>query len=273
MPLSQELIRKYWDQQESTYAKIYKLGMREFVNQNTNSKDAFTCYDGKLCCIDEGTTGQEHLAGVGILWENQEELKIYIKKAKIKKIFSHANCGAAVLYAKKNNLDVSKSDEYSKEYAKNLAKELGLAWEHMEENNVNRPKSFHVARIIYYDGTNHFDYTLAKCFPPGFEVSRGMTNAKNAFEEVKLCCSMILDPNYGFGAFVDEFNPIVICPIGDCNNPEFTRGALTEEIANFLPKLNAEFGRKFIISGFTAPKQTLLDKIRLPQYFQDKLSI
>jgi len=127
MSLSKELIRKYWDQQESTYAKIYKLGMQEFVNQNSSSKDAFNCYDGKLCCIDEGTTGQEHLAGAGILWEEQEELKVYIKKAKIKKIFSHANCGAVALYAKKNNLDVSKSDEYGKEYAKNLAKELGLA--------------------------------------------------------------------------------------------------------------------------------------------------
>jgi len=61
-----------------------------------------------------------------------------------------------------------------------------------------------------------------------------MSNAKNAYDEVKLCCDLILDPNHGFGAMVDEFNPIVICPIGDFSNPKLTRGALTEEIANFF---------------------------------------
>lgn len=264
----QNRIVEYWQSQQPIFEKIYKTGMEEYLKASPTAKMAFACNDGCLGCIDEGLSGQEHLAGSGILWENREELKKHVIKAKIKKIYSHSHCGAAKLYAQRHNLDVSKSDEYGMEFAKNLAKELGILWEHLGESKLHRPVGFHIARIIYYDATNHFDYKLSSCFPPGFEVSRGLSDKKHALEEVKICAGLILDTKGGFGSLIDEEHPIIICPISSSNDKVLNRSVLTEEIANLLPSLNAEFGKKFFVTGFTAPRYNLLDKINLQSYFK-----
>lgn len=269
MPLTRQNKLEFWNSQQPIFEKIYAQGMNKYVQQNRQIKQAFGCNDGCLCCIDEGITGQEHLAGAGILWEDFEELKRHLSKAKVKKIFSHSNCGAAKLYAEKNNLDVNNSDQYGKDFAKHLASELGISWEHVEENQLHRPNTFHIARIIYYDATNHFDYSRSSGFPPGFEVSRAISDKHHALEEVRFCASVILDENNGFGDLVNEDNPIIICPIANEDDKNLNRSTLTEEIANLLPSLNAEFGKVFMVSGFTAPKSNFLDKISLPHYFRN----
>ncbi len=268
MSATAEIKLKYWNQQQQIYKQIYQNGMVDYLKNRHNSKKAFVCNDGCLCCIDEGTFGQEHLAGAGILWEDREKLKRCIKKAKIKKIISHQNCGAAKLYAQKYNLDENKSDEYAIQFAKNLAEELGLKWEHLGTEKMNRPEQFHIARIIYYDATNHFNYILADCFPPGFEVSRGLSDKKEALEELKICVKMILNNEHGFGELITEENPLIICPIASNTNKELDRATLTEEIANFLLKLSSEYRRKILVSGFTEPRLNLLDKINQQPYFK-----
>lgn len=259
---------KYWEDQQHTFKEIYSKGMVAYIKNNQCARKAFACNDGCLCCVDEGTFGQEHLAGAGILWEDREKLKQYIRKAKIKKISSHENCGAAKIYTQLHNLDENKSDEYAVAFAKTLAEEMGLKWEHFSLEKMNRPEEFHISRIIYYDATNHFNYILANCFPPGLEVSRGLCDKKNALAELKLCIQIILDNDNGYGQLITEETPIVICPIASGNNDELDRATLTEEIANFILKLGGDQRRRILVSGFTQPKLNLFDIINQQQYFK-----
>jgi hypothetical protein len=263
----------YWNEQNELFRKIYAQGMANYVVGLPSFKNAFACNDQCLCCIDEGTTGQEHLAGLGILWEDRAELIAALKKAKIKKIVSHTSCGAAMLYARLNNLDQCKADEYGKDFARSIAEELGIKWEHTDLSKMHRPADFHIARIVYYDSTGHFDYTRVKGLPPGFEISRNLADSKHALQELEISIGLAMDVTHGFGNLINEQNPLVICPIGNPRIERLSRGALTEEIANLMPKLIQQFSNRIIVSGFTAPEgPSFLDRIRPDRYFQKVLT-
>jgi len=74
-----------------------------------------------------------------------------MKDYKVEEVTSHDDCGAAKLYAQLKDLEMSKSDEYAKDFSKRLAKKAGLPYRHIK---VDTP---HAARCIYVDFTNRFN--------------------------------------------------------------------------------------------------------------------
>ena len=241
----EELIKSFGDNQ-LIMEEIYKNGFSSYVESLKDLSKAFEGNDHCIRCMDEGTPGGLHSAGSGILRDEAEVLKAF-KKAGVKKITSHDGCGAAGLYAKANNLDVSKADEYGKEFAKNLAKKLGIPYEHISSSEMNRPSNNHIARIAYYDNTGDFNYTKVKGLPAGFIISRGIQGAKDSIAEAIVAVN-IATGDHGFGSLITDENPFVISVIAK------NKGEL-EKIQSELSGLKESFGKKIIIDGFIAPKK------------------
>ncbi len=111
---------EYW---ETLLLKQTVFG--NYIKGLDNLKDAFKSKDRSLRCIDEGCRGSIRLAGSGILYQDKAKS---VLSGKIDGIYSHDQCGAAAIYARQNNLDLSKDDEYGIEWSKKLAKEMGVPY-------------------------------------------------------------------------------------------------------------------------------------------------
>ena len=192
-------------------------------------------------CMDEGTPGGYHYAGSGILRE-KEEVVAEFKAAGVKKITSHDGCGAAALYAKANGIDVSEADVYGKKFAQEIAARLGLPYEHISAEQMNRPKEFHVSRIAYYDGTGRFDYQAAKELPAGFIISRGIQKDSASIEEAKVAFN-IATGDHGFADKINTENPFVFVVVGKTE----------EEVNRLTSELSGLVNERARIEKFIAP--------------------
>lgn len=245
---SAHLAKEIWDKQQPLFVELYRDGAGKYFGGIESLAKAFELKDHCVRCMDEGTPTGIHLAGSGILLgvdKGAEALKL----AGCDGIYSHAECGAAGIYARTNGLDAAKADEYGIEYAKNVAEKLGVEYKgHIGIDNMARPSGLHVARVAYYDGTGKFDFTADEKMPPGFVVSRRYVDAAYALEEVKVAIS-IATGGHGFGELITTENPFMIVVIGDKTNADFGLDKLRTELAE-IEKAN---GSKVKVDGFVAP--------------------
>ena len=241
------LAKEIWQKQDSLFTELYKTGAAGFFGKNGNLAKAFVLKDRSVRCMDEGTPTGVHLAGSGILM-GEEKAAAALKIAECDGVYSHAECGAAGIYARTNNLDAAKADEYGIEWSKKIAEKLGVPYKgHIAIGKMARPSGLHVARIAYYDGTGKFDFTADEKMPPGFVVGRRYVDAAYALEEVKVAIS-IATGGHGFGELITAEAPFLIVVIGDPNNADFSVEKLKVELAE-IEKAN---GGKVKVDGFTA---------------------
>lgn len=199
---------KYWLNGAEKYKKIL-LGAKSYFDSIPDRMKAFELKDRCLRCMDEGAPGGIHLAGSGILM-NLAEAERIVKEARIEGIYSHEECGAAGIYAKKENLDPASADEYGEEWAKTLAERLNLPYlGHINIGEMRRPVGLHIATVAYYDNTGEFDYALVSALPPGFVISRKYLSAEYAKMELATAASIALG-HHGFGDKFTAKSPFII---------------------------------------------------------------
>jgi hypothetical protein len=241
----QEEKEQIWREQQPIFEEIQNQGFSGYVNSLENLEEAFHA-DRLIRCIDEGTPDGIHSAGSGILMDKAAAVKAF-HEAGATGVTSHEGCGAAKLYAVEKGLDLSKSDEYGKEWAEELAEALNLPYAgHIEANQMARPEGFHIARVVYYDGTGKFNYSAVKELPPGFIISRKFIGETEAEKEIGIAESIAMG-DHGFGDLITEDNPFLIVAIGDS---EASTAKLKQEIEN----ISHNYGKRVKIDGFVAPE-------------------
>jgi hypothetical protein len=241
-----EAVKKAFEEQNALMQTIYANGMQKYSEGISDLNKAFSSEDKAVRCIDEGTPGGVHLAGSGILLGIDKAAEALIK-AGCAGISSHAECGAAGIYARENNLDASKSDEYGKEFAIKLAEKMGVPYKgHIEIGAMKRPSGFHTARVCYYDGTGKFDPALCGKLPAGFVISRRYIDSAYALEEVKVAVG-IATGGHGYGDLITPETPFLLIAVGDKTNPEFSLENLQKE----LSAIAESSAGKVKVDGFT----------------------
>ncbi len=244
----QHLAEEIWNKQNPIFAELYKAGAAAYFGGIDHLAKAFELKDHCVRCMDEGTPTGIHLAGSGILL-GVEKAALVLQNANCDGVYSHAECGAAGIYARQNNLDPAKADEYGISYAKSVAEQMGVPYKgHITINQMARPSGLHVARVAYYDGTGKFDFTANEKMPPGFVVGRRYVDSTYALEEVKVAIN-IATGGHGFGSLITAENPFLIVVIGDKANSDFSVDKLKKE----LEEIEQANGGKVKVDGFTAP--------------------
>lgn len=217
-----------WRNQSATLKAIRKQGMQAYVDSLEGIEEAFESDDHTLCCIDEGTPfGDMRSAGSGILLEGEDRAKFIeeLKRAGVKEVTSHTGCGAAALYREKMGITDKSVDEVAQEGARRMAEELGVPYSgHITE--LARPKEFHNARVVYFDGTGSFNPSAVKGLPAGFVVSRKFMTPEQARIETRITMSIAFG-DHGFGKKFSENEPLVVVAIGA---GELTTAQLLKEL-------------------------------------------
>ncbi|TAN85213.1 MAG: hypothetical protein EPN14_01355 [Gallionella sp.] len=244
-----EQAKKYWEQQSELMKKIRAGGMAEYVKTIPNLAQGFTLADRWLRCIDEGTAGGVHMAGSGILL-GVEAAAGAARAAGATTITSHEECGAAKLYAKEKGLDEEKSDTYGQEFARDLAKKLGVNYCHLPLSEMARPAGLHVARVAYYDGTGKFDPARVPELPAGFVISRRYLKPDYARRECEIAISIALG-HHGFGELFTEDTPFILVVVGDPKEKMFSLGSLRTEVE----EIARAHGGRVAVDAFVSPVQ------------------
>ena len=205
-----------WKKQSGALDVIFKNGMQAYVDSLDGVESAFETEDHTLCCIDEGTPqGDRRSAGSGILMEGEDRAKFIqeLKRAGVKEVTSHAGCGAAMLYREKMGITDKSVDEVAQEGARRIAEELGVPYKgHITE--LARPKEFHNARVVYFDGTGSFNPSAVEGLPAGFVVSRKFMTPEQARAEAGIAMSIAFG-DHGFGKKFSAQEPLVVVAIGE----------------------------------------------------------
>lgn len=241
-------IEEHWNKQADIFRRLYNSGVEPYIKK-IPIEQAFHTKDRNLRCIDEGTPdGTVHLAGSGILLGLEKAQKT-LAPAQIDGIYSHAECGAAGIYARDNNLDPTRADEYGIQFAQQLAERLGVTYKgHIGIEDMKRPHGLHIARAAYYDATGKFTPSQTNGLPPGFVISRKYLEPNYAKKEAEIAVSIALG-KHGFGEKFTKELPFIIIPIGAPNNPNTSLDKLKAELEQIALKNKG----RVIIDGFTAP--------------------
>ena len=205
-----------WHEQEAKLKAIYEHGFEAYAEKLDNAKEAFENNEHKLCCIDEGVPeGDMRAAGSGILMEGEARAE-FIKKLKaagVKEVTSHAGCGAAGLFREKMGITDKTADEVAIEGAKKIAEELGVPYAgHITE--LQRPKEFHDARVVYVDATGSFNPANVKELPKGFVISQKYMAPEQAISEAALAAAIAFG-HHGFEKKFTEKSPLMMVWIGE----------------------------------------------------------
>ena len=241
-----------------------------FANLENGGSGAFDVCNVTLGCIDEGVDGDLNLAGSGILMldievkngelklisaEKLKKILLKMKNAGLRTITSHQGCGAMGLFAKKHNVTSEKAIGFGSQTLQALTLELGLTYQHINASEMHRPAELHTARVIYVDGTGHFNpYAIgAGHLPQGFSISRKFTDAEYALEEIKISLDIAFDDQHGFGKKFTKETPLIIIAIGgDESKGEIPLETLMAELQDGLD--GSEYAGRFKIDGLEAPK-------------------
>lgn len=257
---SQERAKREWKKDDAAITDMYEKGVEAHIASVSNLAGAFQLADRGIRCIDEGTTGGIHIAGQGILLE-EDKATAAIAASKANAILSHDGCGAAnIAYkglsdAERDALKkqgIETSDQYGIMRSKEIAQAAGIEYAgHIPAENMVRPADMHNARVVYYDGTGRFDNSkLPAGVPNGFVVSRRYLEKGYALKETDVSAG-IATGNHGFGDRITPKTPLLIIPIGDPRNPEFSTERLTKELKE--SGIVAKYDNRVKIDGFTAP--------------------
>jgi hypothetical protein len=255
--------QKVWESELGVFDGIEKLGMQKFVETIHGMDKAFHA-DKCLRCIDEGTTGGEHLAGSGILL-SEEALIEAMKKGEIDRVTSHQNCGAAkeflaritdgriapppAWYTELDPSDQKDPEKVAFAFGEHQEKKFGVPHEHISAGDMERPSDMHIARAAYFDGTGSFDFSQVKDLPKGFGISRRILTSVDARKEVALSASIAMDKDHGLGDFITSEHPFYIIVVGDPDDPNYSVETLTAE----LEGVEAESEGRIKVIGFTKP--------------------
>jgi hypothetical protein len=255
--LQQERLR-YWRVQEPLFAQISKMGWQRYVDSLPHAKNAFQLSDRDVRCIDERTPGGIHLAGSGILIQDQAEE--ILRSAGATGIWSHAECGAARMAGQELRCEESLPagrhgavpslrglfdvDSIAKEWAMAIADRLRVPYKgHIPQELLKGPAAFHIARVIYVDDTGVFDPSKHHGFPPGFVISRKYLPPEYARKEVEIAISIAFGA-HGFKDLLTSENPLQIVLIADPSEKNAQSSAFDD--------LRHE---RVFVNGFVAPME------------------
>ena len=224
-----------WLKGQEKISGILEQGMESYVDQMPDLENAFVEGDHTLCCMDEGVAqGDMRSAGSGILTEGPEREAFIakLKAAGVKDVTSHEGCGAAGLYKEKHGITDMTVDEVAIEQAKRMAEELDVPYKgHVTE--LDRPKEFHNARVVYLDGTGRFNPSRVSELPQGFVVSARYMTPEQALSEVQLAIKIAFG-EHGFGDKFSQDDPLVVVAIGDSTEPDFAGKDLERELKSII---------------------------------------
>ncbi|MBI5793791.1 hypothetical protein HZA87_01750 [Candidatus Uhrbacteria bacterium] len=238
-----------WLRQQEVISKILDHGMEAYVDQIPDLEQAFDSNEHTLCCMDEGVAlGDLRSAGSGILTQGAERAAFIakLKAAGVKDIMSHEGCGAAGLYRDRHGITDKTVDEVAIEQTQKIARELGVPYKgHVTE--LDRPKEFHNARVVYVDGTGRFNPSRVPGLPQGFVVSARFMTPEQALSEVQLAIHIAFG-EHGFGGKFTQDDPLVVVAIGDSTASGFSGTDLQRELQTILGE------KRIRVDQFSVPR-------------------
>lgn len=178
--------------------------------------------EGTLGCIDEGARVNISEAGSGILYRRdtykslKDRRKAYVdnlheRKVNVKKVTSHAYCGACAACAKEMGYE-GDSDKLGQEFSQGLAEDLNVSYSFIDAKSMKRPGAIHNAPGIFYSpgSVPNFDEVG---LPHFMKVNRGaLNNHEHAVAELGLGVDILHGP-HGFGSrFTKEKPCLIIVP-------------------------------------------------------------
>ena len=190
-----------------------------FQSGMSHDKHAFPEKVHSLCCMDERVVSERndsvYSAGSGILIKDNPKKRAAfvgeLKKAGVKNVTTHEGCGAVSLYAKQKNISVEEAQVEARQWAKDLSKELGGAYE--GELTVS-PQDYHVAQVAYYDFTGRFNPSMTGDYPAGFVISRKYMPAEDATAQTSVGVG-IAKGDHGYGKRFDKKTPFTIVIVAE----------------------------------------------------------
>ncbi len=216
--------------------ELQQLGARKLFLKNKNIRQAFRGSE-TLTCGDEGITFGIHSPGSGVLLSD-DMCRRMVQRAEITELTGHDNCGAFALAFP--NIAKEDRNRVCREYNKGRANVYGLSYRHLTAEEMNRPKTFHNAVAIYYDGTGEFN--RIEGLPPGFVISRYYSPA--AEEELKRYMTIAMG-NDGLGSFFSTHTPLHVIALAHPTDRQFSLKRLQQEIY----RVAKGHGNRVVIDG------------------------
>ncbi len=240
-------VQQYFEQQSDTLQKIYNGELEKHIQSQPHWKEAFGVVHRRIVCIDEGVAEEGlHIAGSGILLGEDRTFEI-AKNAGVDEVTAHELCGAAALYTANNKQPADKAPENAANFSKSLAERLGVPYSVINKDQMVRPPEFHIARYALYDAAE-VNSVEKLGLPPGFIISRGILNTKEALADTAIAISIAIGA-HGFGNLITTENPFVLIAVGKAGDDQFSTKSLMAE----LKQLEKDFNHRIMIQGFTAP--------------------
>ncbi|HLC69582.1 MAG TPA: hypothetical protein VJH75_00860 [Patescibacteria group bacterium] len=229
-----------------------------------------------VVCMDEGTAhkdvngeGKFCMAGSGILYPAANEgervrkvAELFIERG-ITHLTSHGGCGAAGLAYRRDNPGMKPEDvkaedieACAKDWVIKVADEMGrmgheVETSHIDVKEMERPKDFHTARVVYFDAVGGFNPDIEVGLPMGFVVERKYLPVEYTNEEVRVAANIALG-HHGLGEKFDSPNhPFII--IIFASTPEELQ-SLKEEVGKVLAVNDNYKAGKIKIDGMVIEK-------------------
>jgi len=232
-------ILECWNEKTTRFKIIKSVWINEYIRMLwTDVMTGFKQKTGCVCCMDDRTEDwQLRLAGSGILLAEEiwiEWIVELMKKYNVEEVTSHDDCGAAKLYAKSKDLDLTKSDEYWIEFSKALAEKAGLPYRHIEI------KKEHAARCIYVDFTNRFNPMWIEWLPKGFQVTAKWMPLKHVIDEIEVAY-IISTSDHSFWDLITQVTPFYVFIVGTPDNFYDFTVALNKLVSKAEGKIRIDF--------------------------------
>lgn len=238
-----EIRRAHWERVQSTIDALAGHGIQEYVDSLPFSAGAFQLTDWVIRCIDGRLRGGLRLAGSGI-GIGLEKARQFAAAGGATAVTYHKDCGAAALWAREQGLPVEDAMQYGREFAENLAGELGVS---CSEAWLEGEEGFHDELVVYYDGTGHFDPSRVRFLPRGFVINRKLLDfdVPYALQQVEIAVGIALG-EHGFGELFTREAPLRLIPIGA--DEEHVR-----QLAAELQPWQATHQPRVVVDGLIAP--------------------
>lgn len=249
---------------EDLMRALYEKGVAAHVAEHPDWLLSYFRDDDHIVrCIDEGAPGGVHVAGAGVLLDEEAAVELLKKTGGAT---SHDGCGAAGLYYQKykESLEAASpgisADQHAKRRIEELCNLAGVPYHgHLAHTHMRRPREFHPARIAFYDATDKFNNLTitgapeAALLPQGFVVSRAAHRVvEEALEEAAICVQIALG-GHGFGQRITLEDPFLFVAIADPEHPDYSLETLMDEL-NHAEALRPWIMEGLVrVDGFVAP--------------------
>lgn len=198
---------QYWQKTGGDHPLTSYRNFQELFDQLPQQE---TFQDGPryVGCIDEGDSGVQGISaskiGLGGSGIGYSLALNDLSGRGVVLVTSHEDCGAVALYAKENNITDISVEELGRKEAQYLAQKLGVDYHFIKISHMSRPANFHLARVLYYDGTGLFNPSAVSGLPKGFLITRGYISDKKYAEKlVNIALGIAFSPH----SFNEKFTP------------------------------------------------------------------